>query len=126
METTTFGAVFKFAVLIIITLVVFGYSLWRIYNWTGWAQERKVISIYPFCAIYFPLLFIFPDESSTWAAIILYAVTTTYMTIVLFINAVWATIKDTYDLYGAALYLSSSACLTMAIWVGIVSEFKNL
>ena len=126
METTTFGAVFKFAVLIIITLVVFGYSLWRIYNWTGWAQERKVISIYPFCAIYFPLLFIFPDESSTWAAIILYAVTTTYMSIVLFINAIWATIKDTYDLYGVLLYMVSSMFLTMAIWVGIVSEFKIL
>ena len=126
METTTFGAVFKFAVLIIITLVVFGYSLWRIYNWTGWAQERKVISIYPFCAIYFPLLFIFPDESSTWAAIILYAVTTTYMTFVLFINAIWATIKDTYDLYGVLLYMVSSMFLTMGIWVGIVSEFKIL
>ena len=126
METITFGAVFKFAVLIIITLVVFGYSLWRIYNWTGWAQERKVISIYPFCAIYFPLLFIFPDESSTWAAIILYAVTTTYMSIVLFINAIWATIKDTYDLYGVLLYMVSSMFLTMAIWVGIVSEFKIL
>ena len=123
MGATTFGATFKFAVLIIITLVVFGYSLWRIYNWAGWAQERKVISIYPFCAIYFPLLFIFPDETSTWAAIILYAVTTTYMSIVLFINAIWATIKDTYDLYGALLYLASSACLTMSIWVGIVSEF---
>ncbi|MBQ1968650.1 MAG: hypothetical protein II371_03555 [Flavobacteriales bacterium] len=126
METTTFGGLFKFAVLIIITLVVFGYSLWRIYNWTGWAQERKVISIYPFCAIYFPLLFIFPDESSTWAAIILYAVTTTYMSIVLFINAIWATIKDTYDLYGVLLYMVSSMFLTMAIWVGIVSEFKIL
>lgn len=126
METTMFGAVFKFAVLIIITLVVFGYSLWRIYNWTGWAQERKVISIYPFCAIYFPLLFIFPDETSTWAAIILYAVTTTYMSIVLFINAIWATIKDTYDLYGVLLYMVSSMFLTMGIWVGIVSEFKNL
>ncbi len=126
METTTFGAVFKFAVLIIITLVVFGYSLWRIYNWTGWAQERKVISIYPFCAIYFPLLFIFPDETSTWAAIILYAVTTTYMSIVLFINAIWATIKDTYDLYGVLLYMVSSMFLTMGIWVGIVSEFKIL
>ena len=123
MGATTFGATFKFAVLIIITLVLFGYSLWRIYNWTGWAQERKVISIYPFCAICFPLLFIFPDETSTWAAIILYAVTTTYMSIVLFINAIWATIKDTYDLYGALLYLASSACLTMSIWVGIVSEF---
>ena len=123
METTMFGATFKFAVLIIITLVIFGYSLWRIFNWTGWAQERKVISIYPFCAIYFPLLFIFPDETSTWAAIILYAVTTTYMSIVLFINAIWATIKDTYDLYGVLLYMVSSMFLTMSIWVGIVSEF---
>ena len=123
MGATTFGATFKFAVLIIITLVIFGYSLWRIFNWTGWAQERKVISIYPFCAIYFPLLFIFPDETSTWAAIILYAVTTTYMSIVLFINAIWATIKDTYDLYGVLLYMVSSMFLTMSIWVGIVSEF---
>lgn len=48
------------------------------------------------------------------------------MSIVLFINAIWATIKDTYDLYGVLLYMVSSMFLTMAIWVGIVSEFKIL
>ena len=35
-------------------------------------------------------------------------------------------IKDTYDLYGVLLYMVSSVFLTMAIWVGIVSEFNNL